>query len=93
MVRLSAIVLLSTLAGCAWTDPKVVYQPFEVKVAVEVPCAAQSPPEPEWATKGMPRVDPVTGQNLDVAVDKLTAERHQRLGYEDQLKAAVRGCQ
>lgn len=85
--------VLAALSGCAMFEPKVEYVPYEVKVVVETPCAAQLPAEPEWKTKGMPRVDPVTGEGLDVAVDKLTAEREQRIGYEEKIKAAVKGCQ
>lgn len=79
------------LVGCAGT--KVVYQPYEVRVPVAVPCAAPAPEAPDWATRGMPHVDPKTGTNLDIAVDKLVAEREQRRGYEDKLRAAVKGCQ
>lgn len=81
------------LAGCGMFEQRIEYKPFEVRVPIEVPCAAQIPAEPEWATKDMPHVDPKTGKNLDVAVDKLTAEREQRIGYEDQVKKAVKGCQ
>lgn len=79
------------VAGCAGKE--VVYQPFEVKVPVEVPCAAQLPAEPQWATRDMPQVDPVTGVGIDVAVDKMASELHQRKAFEEKQRAAVRGCQ
>jgi hypothetical protein len=90
---LVTLIILLLATGCAsFGERPVEYVPFEVKVVVETPCAANLPAEPAWATKGMPRVDPATGANIDVAVDKLTAEREQRKGYEAKLKAAVEGC-
>lgn len=90
---LAPVAFLLLLGGCAMFERKVEYVPYETRVPIEVPCAAQIPPEPEWATKGMPRVDPDTGENIDVAVDKLTAELKQRQGFEKKMKAAVEGCQ
>lgn len=94
MVRVSAGCLMAlTLAGCGLFKAKPVeYVPYEVKVPVPVPCAAEIPPEPAWATADMPRVDPVTGAGIDVATDKLLAERAQRMGYEAKLKAVTEGC-
>jgi cell division protein FtsW (lipid II flippase) len=80
-------------AGCGMFEQRIEYKPYPVKVPIEVPCAADLPADPVWATKDMPRVDPKTGENLDVAVDKLTAERKQRIGHEAKLKEAVKGCQ
>lgn len=93
MVRAALAVLTVALSGCGLFDRPVEYVPYEVKVKVEVPCAVKMPAEPDWATKNMPRVDPKTGENIDVAVDKLTAERKQREGFEKQVKEAVKGCQ
>lgn len=84
------LLILLLLLGCA--APKTEYVPYQVPVPVAVPCAAAVPPEPEWATKDMPRVDPKTGDEIDVAVDKLVAERKQRQGYAAKLKAAIEGC-
>jgi hypothetical protein len=88
------VVLLATIlcAGCGMFEQKIEYKPYPVNVPIPVPCAAAIPPEPAWATKDMPRVDPKTGENIDVAVDRLTAEREQRIGYEKKLKAATDGC-
>lgn len=78
------------LTGCGLFEKKIEYTPFEVKVPIEVPCAAAVPPEPTWA--GNEIKERVTPENIDVATDKLMAERKQRIGYEKKLKAAVEGC-
>lgn len=83
---------LLLLVSCAAFEPKVEWVPYQVKVPIAVPCSATVPPEPDWATKAMPHVDPATGEGLDVAVDKLVIEREQRMGYEEKLKAATDGC-
>lgn len=87
-----ALLLILLLSGCGAFERKVEYVPYEVRVPVEVPCAAQIPPEPAWATENMPYVNPLTGEGLPEAVDKLIAELWQRRGYEAQLLAAVEGC-
>ncbi len=81
----------TTLSSCALFSTKapVEYVPYEVKVPIEVPCAAELPPEPDWKFRGLPKA---TSDNLDVHVDALTSERKQRMGYEEKLKKAVEGC-
>lgn len=81
-----AIALL-LLTGCPMLERKVVYQPYEVKVAVEVPCASTLPAEPKWETKNLTKAD--SGDNK---VKALLAERKQHEGYEEKLKAATDGC-
>lgn len=76
------------LAGCGLFEHQVEYVPYPVKVKVEVPCAAQLPAEPAWKTKALKKAD-----EIDTKVDAVMAERQQRLGYEEQLKSAVKGCQ
>lgn len=87
------LALTTFLVGPGCAHQETVYQPFEVKVPIEVPCAANLPAEPDWATRGMPRVDPKTGEGIDVAVDKMAAELHQRKAFEEKQAAAVKGCQ
>lgn len=83
------IVLTAMLAGCAlFKDPPVEYVPYKVNVKVVEPCAAQLPAEPAYATGRLKKAD-----EIDVKVDALTAERQQRIGYEEKLRAAVKGCQ
>jgi len=83
-----ALLLALTLAGCAdWGRKEVEYVPFEVKVPVPVPCAAEIPPEPTWATGTLRKAD-----TLDDKAKALLAEREQRIGYEAKLKAATDGC-
>lgn len=83
----AAMLAALALGGCSLLEPKVVYEPYEVKVAVEVPCAAALPAEPAWATKALKKDN--TGDDKAKA---LLAERKQREGYEEKLKAAVDGC-
>lgn len=87
----SAALVALAVAGCA-SEPKIEYVPFEVRVPVPVPCAAAVPAEPSWAAEMMPRVDPKTGEGIDVATDLLVIERNQRRGYEAKLRAATEGC-
>lgn len=80
--------LFLLLTGCALFDSKPVeYVPYEVKVPIAVPCAAEIPPAPEWATDTLRKAD-----TLDDKAKALLAEREQRLGYEEKLKAATDGC-
>lgn len=86
-------VLVVLLPGCAlFKSAPIEYVPYETKVPIPVPCVAAIPPEPDWAAKNMPHVDPKTGEGIDVATDKLTAERKQRIAYEKKLIAATDGC-
>jgi hypothetical protein len=86
--RWAAILLLAGLcAACAGPEPKVIYKPYPVKEPVPVPCAAEIPKEPEWATKGLRKAD-----TLDDKTKALLAEREQRIGYEEKLKKATDGC-
>lgn len=85
-----ALLVVLLLFGCA--APRTEYVPYEVKVEIAVPCTVEDPAEPEWATRDMPRVDPKTGEGIDLAVDKLIAERLQYQGYAKKLKAANAGC-
>ena len=86
------MVAVAALPACSLFERKVEYVPVNVKVPIEVPCSADPGPEPQWATKSMPHVDPVTGENLDVAVKKQAVEIEQRKGFEEKLKAANAGC-
>lgn len=79
--------LAAVVASCAMKEPPVEYVPYEVRVPVPVPCAAEVPPEPEWATKTLKKAD-----TLDEKAKQLLAEREQRQGYEAKLKAATDGC-
>lgn len=88
----AAILAALALAACSLFERKVEYVPVNVKVPIEVPCSADPGPEPQWATKDMPHVDPATGENIDVAVKKQAVEIEQRKGYEQKLKAANEGC-
>ncbi len=73
------------LAGCAGTGPVV---PVEVQVPVAVPCRIPKIERPSFAVDALP----VDADVWDMMA-ALRAERHQRRGYELQLKAAIRACQ
>jgi hypothetical protein len=77
-----------TVAGCAAFERPVQYVPYQQDVPVPVPCAAPIPAEPAWDTGRLKKSD-----TLDDKAKALLAEREQRQGYEDKLKAAVGGCQ
>lgn len=74
--------------GCALFKPAPVeYVPYEVPVPIPVPCAADPGPAPRWATDDLKKAD-----TLDNKEKALLAEREQRMGYEEKLKAATDGC-
>lgn len=82
------VLVVLLLSGCGAFDRQVEYKPYPVPTPVPVPCAAQLPPEPAWASAGVRKTD-----DIDVKVDGVLAERRQRKGYEEKLRAAVAGCQ
>jgi hypothetical protein len=89
VILLVLVVITAAIQGCAmFKDPPVEYVPYPVKVKVSEPCAAQLPPEPAYATAKLQKAD-----EIDRKVDAVMAERQQRMGYEDKLRAAVKGCQ
>ncbi|HBO4529601.1 TPA: hypothetical protein L4U56_003955 [Pseudomonas aeruginosa] len=78
--------VMVALAGCAGhvePEPRAV----RVEVPVAVPCRVPSVEVPAWATAGLRKSD-----DLQTKVRALLAERRQRIGYEEELKAAVAAC-
>ena len=75
------LVVVLLLAGCAATVPE------RVLVPIPVLCVAVIPDEPEWATDALPVAAPLWD-----LVRALLAERQQRIGYEEQLRAALEAC-
>ncbi|MGH8810350.1 MAG: hypothetical protein ACREXO_00005 [Advenella sp.] len=86
MKRLLMIMAIG-LSGCAErvTVPDPVY--VEVKVPVQVPCEPGAIDAPAFAVDRLP-----IGSSIDKQMQALRAERHQRIGYEKELKAAVDSC-
>ncbi len=76
-----ALAIALALAGCE-TTTKV------VKVPVSVPCKVDLPKPPVWATESLKPEASIFDQ-----VKALLAERRQRQGYQQQLEAAIAGCQ
>lgn len=81
------IMLAVGLTGCsgraAVTEPVYV----EVKVPVQVPCDPGAIAAPAFAVDRLP-----IGSSIDKQMQALRAERHQRIGYEKELNAAVDSC-
>ncbi|MCL2899794.1 hypothetical protein [Brenneria tiliae] len=74
------------LAGCRNTPaPDPVY--VEVKVPIAVPCKVFPVERPAFAVDQLP-----IGSTIDKQMRALRAERHQRIGYERQLLAAITAC-
>ncbi|HHJ1606062.1 hypothetical protein NMC42_11460 [Pseudomonas aeruginosa] len=84
-MRVVLMLLVFALAGCAGRqeEPRTV----RVEVPVAVPCRVPAVEVPVWATDGLRK-----GDDLQVKVRALLAERRQRIGYEAQLLAANRAC-
>lgn len=81
------IMLVIVLTGCAEraAAPEPVY--VEVKVPVQVPCDPGAIDAPAFAVDRLP-----IGSSIDKQMRALRAERHQRIGYEKELNAAVDSC-
>ncbi|HCR1546597.1 TPA: hypothetical protein ONA52_000357 [Pseudomonas aeruginosa] len=80
------MLVMVALAGCAGQvepEPRTV----RVEVPVEVPCRVPPVEVPAWATAGL-----IKSADLQTKVRALLAERRQRIGYEEELKAAVAAC-
>ncbi|MCP8465946.1 hypothetical protein NK553_18500 [Pseudomonas sp. ZM23] len=86
-MRMLLVGLVGALAGCAGQvapEPRTV----RVEVPVVIPCRAPTVAVPSWATATLHPSD-----DLQTKVRALLAERRQRMGYEEQLRAAVAACQ
>lgn len=79
-----ALISLS-LVGCASMKPQ---PPQIVNVAVPVPCKIQTIKRPDMPTDKLKKSD-----NIYVKTQAAFAEIDIRQGYEDQLNAAIEGCQ
>lgn len=74
------------LAGCGETPrPDPVY--VEVKIPVPVPCKTVEVSKPAFAVDQLK-----IGTPIDQQMRALRAERHQRIGYEQELEAAINAC-
>ncbi|MCO7557607.1 hypothetical protein [Metapseudomonas otitidis] len=86
-MRLGIVVgVVFALVGCAGrqdAEPRI----LRVEVPVAVPCRVEEVAVPPWAASTLR-----TGDSLEVKVRALLAERRQRIGYERELVAAIRGC-
>ena len=83
----SGLVLAMGLPGCGGkVEPQLQY--VRVEVPMQVPCSVPEVAVPPWAAAGLRKTD-----SLEVKVRALLAERRQRIGYEELLSAAAKGCQ
>jgi len=91
MMRVCVLLSFVMLAGCASVEEgtKVVYRTKEVKVPVQVPCKVKTPPEPiSWALNEVSEAE-----SIFIKAAAALAEIEQRIGYEEELKAALKACQ
>lgn len=79
------VIAAMALAGCAHTEPRVVYK--EVRVPISVPCRVTLPDEPAYATAGLSLDAPL----FDM-VRALLVEREQRKARDVEVTAAARSC-
>ena len=79
-------VILYILAGCS-TQTKVVDHYINVDRLVPVPCDVAIPDRPHFAVEMVKE-----GDSLPYIADSYLIERHQRIGYEKQLIAALTAC-
>lgn len=86
MIRSLACLLAVLLAGCATPPAAPTVQRVEVPVTVR--CKITAPQPPDWAVDHLQ-----PGQPLAVQARALRAERLQRMGYEQELQAAIKACQ
>lgn len=80
-------VMLFSLAGCGNEVRKLDPVYVEVKVPVAVPCDPGAISAPAFAVDRLP-----IGSSIDKQMQTLRAERHQRIGYEKELNAAIDSC-
>ncbi|WP_440864511.1 hypothetical protein [Symbiopectobacterium purcellii] len=74
------------LVGCSKnTTQDPVY--VELKVPVPVPCKTAEVSKPAFAVDHLK-----IGAPIDQQMRALRAERHQRIGYEKELEAAIYAC-
>ncbi|MGP9420058.1 hypothetical protein ACT3RT_13835 [Ewingella sp. AOP9-I1-14] len=81
------VVILFALVGCGKEVKKMDPVYVEVKVPVAVPCDPGAISAPAFAVDRLP-----IGSSIDKQMQALRAERHQRIGYEKELKAGVDSC-
>lgn len=73
------------LMGCAALEPEV--RTVRVEVPVLIPCKTHVVTVPSWAASGLRK-----SESLELKVRALLAERRQRIGYEEMLRAANSAC-
>ncbi len=81
------VLMLFALVGCSKEVKKADPVYVEVKVPVAVPCDPGEINAPAFAVDRLP-----IGSSIDKQMQALRAERHQRIGYEKELNAAVDSC-
>ena len=82
------LVVVLLLAGCASTsESQQPPKPIEVKVPVPVPCQIEEPKMPEFSFETL-----TSESTIYQKVQILLADRLLHLGYEEQLRTALRGC-
>lgn len=86
MIRISAVVaIVLSIAACSTKPAPPTF--VEVKVPVTVPCQAKPVEQPVFAVDLLK-----SDASISAMMKALRAERHQRIGYERQLVAAIEAC-
>lgn len=81
------LALLLCVGGCATTQPTKPPEPIQVEVPVRVPCTIDEPQSPQLSFEKLKE-----DSTLYEKVRVLLADRLLHLGYEEQLRTALRGC-
>lgn len=81
------LLLALCLGGCATTEPSPPPKPITVQVPVRVPCEIEEPKLPQFSF-----ITLTEESTLYEKVQSLLADRLLHLGYEEQLRTALRGC-
>lgn len=81
------LLLALCLGGCATTEPPPPPKPITVQVPVRVPCEIEEPKSPQFSFSALSEES-----TLYEKVQSLLADRLLHLGYEEQLRTALRGC-
>lgn len=86
MIRTTAfLAIVLSITACSNKPPAPTF--VEVKVPVTVPCQAKPVERPVFAVDLLK-----SDAGIAAMMKALRAERHQRIGYEKQLVAAIEAC-
>jgi hypothetical protein len=85
--KLLIILAVSTLAGCATTEPVVKIVTQRVEVPIAVPCKTDIPAVPDFNFEKL-----TTDSDIYQKTQSLLADQNLHKGYEGQLLSALKSC-